>query len=393
MNKFELTNWDELETEAPTKKSMLGDAMTSNNIKKLARGSNVMRIITQPYQYWAHNIDGKVEKCTKNCNDEIPLCQHCAKNEEKPIGERKNPERRWMVGAIDRNDNIAKILDFDWKIYQSLQRLNRMENWGNPDKYDIDIITDPSGVINNAFFSVIPIPLILSQKDVEISKAFTDNYLSRMEKKCEPQNTANYGFNWNTLDSFALESSHYASSLAYVSSCDKCIKHDETISKLNETIDVLRKQIVKNAKDTLKMTKITKYPEIGIAKAEGVWDNLRDCEGIPYGKLTTTIAGRPAGYKPSLTEQINAACDYDSVQVNKAHENLHTKLHEDAKKNRIQHDKQHKCPEIYCPQWLSSDLILPKDRKAGAICNQCKKDYPYAEPNIDFKCWECKNIF
>jgi hypothetical protein len=144
----------------------------------LANGSNMVRVITQPYQFYVHKY--KPSEDTKGygfrigCTTDPKTCPVC-KLENKP-------NRKWAIGVIDRKTNTTKILEITWMIFKSLQTYADDSEWGPPIKYDVNIIKDPT--TPSQFYSVVPKPAKpLSASDQQLIDAFD---FSELERKCQP---------------------------------------------------------------------------------------------------------------------------------------------------------------------------------------------------------------
>lgn len=121
---------------------------------RLVEGSNEMRLITQPFQYLVH----KAKKDANNPKDfgqkvacsaihgSCPLCD---------LGDKAKP--RWLLGVISRKDGTYKILDISFAVFSQIRKLARnTQRWGDPTKYDIDIVVDKNGGATG-YYSVQPI--------------------------------------------------------------------------------------------------------------------------------------------------------------------------------------------------------------------------------------------
>jgi hypothetical protein len=103
---------------------------------RLTPGSNKMRMVTLPHQYYQHKYmpEGgnkfgyKIYCAGKDC----PLCLKGDK-----------AKRRWFVGVIDRKTDQYKILDMGYSIMKDIKTQSDDVDWGPPDQYDIDIVVDP----------------------------------------------------------------------------------------------------------------------------------------------------------------------------------------------------------------------------------------------------------
>lgn len=144
----------------------------------LANGSNVVRVITEPYQFYQHKY--KPDENAKGfgfrigCTTDPKTCPVCK------LGVKA--QRKWAVGVIDRKTNTTKVLEITWMTFKDLQTYADDLEWGNPVKYDINIIKDPSTPAK--FYSVVPKP----QKPLSASdQQLMDNFdFSELERKCQP---------------------------------------------------------------------------------------------------------------------------------------------------------------------------------------------------------------
>ncbi len=109
---------------------------------RLLEGSNELRLVTRPYQYLVH----KYKKEPNNPKDygtkiacsaihgSCPLCTQG--NQAKP---------RWLLGVIERKTGSYKILDVGYAVFQQIRKLAKNPKWGDPTKYDVDVLVDPHG--------------------------------------------------------------------------------------------------------------------------------------------------------------------------------------------------------------------------------------------------------
>lgn len=132
-----------------------GDKKVSNAkdlFLRLDEGSNEMRLITQPFQYLVHRYKkegdpgyGQKVYCS-SVHGSCPLCS---------LGDKAKP--RWLLGVISRKTGSYKILDVSYAVFQDIRKLARnAQRWGDPTKYDIDIIVDKNGGATG-YYSVQPI--------------------------------------------------------------------------------------------------------------------------------------------------------------------------------------------------------------------------------------------
>ena len=148
MNTFGQIDWND---------EVYGDGQKNTNSKdlflRLDDGSNEMRLVTQPYQYLVH----KVKKDPNNPKDfgQKVLCS--AIHGSCPVcttGDKAKP--RWLIGVISRKTNTYKILDISFAVFQQIRKLAKNARWGDPSKYDIDVIVDRAGGATG-YYTVQPI--------------------------------------------------------------------------------------------------------------------------------------------------------------------------------------------------------------------------------------------
>jgi len=174
-DKFGLVTWDENVSTGGNQNRKRDDYM------RLQSGSNRLRLVTKPFQYWVHKwkeegMQGFGEKvyCSK-FHGSCPCCD----TEDKP-------KRRWFTGVIDRKTGTYKILDMGVAIYQKIQGYSRDEDWGDPSQYDIDVVVDKQGGATG-YYNVIAKPKQpLSDEDVEIKQNVD---LESLKRKCLPPST------------------------------------------------------------------------------------------------------------------------------------------------------------------------------------------------------------
>jgi hypothetical protein len=171
--KFGMTSWDEVDVSTPKK----AKTSSSDKFLKLQQGSNVVRILTSPFQYSVHRY--KPDEKNPNLGKRI---MSCAPNEPDPLMEKGiNPSNRCYLGVIDRKTGAYKVLDASPGLVKSIITYLRDEDWGDPKQYDIDIKVDknagPSG-----YYSVVAKPKKpLSPADLEIKQQQVDlDYLKKL---------------------------------------------------------------------------------------------------------------------------------------------------------------------------------------------------------------------
>jgi hypothetical protein len=119
---------------------------------RLDEGSNEMRLITQPYQYLVHKYKKEGDPGYGNkvyCSAIHGGCPLCS------LGDKAKP--RWLLGVISRKTGTYKILDVSFAVFSQIRKLARnTQRWGDPTKYDIDIVVDKNGGATG-YYSVQPI--------------------------------------------------------------------------------------------------------------------------------------------------------------------------------------------------------------------------------------------
>ncbi len=145
---------------------------------KLVPGSNVIRVLTDPYQYYQHKYKFPGEKGFGHripCSAKHGACVVCAKNDK--------PKKRWFIGVIDRRTNTYKILDVSWSVLSDIQTYNQDSDWGDPTQYDIDIVVNPHGGPQGYYKAVAKPKKPLSASDLMLKEQVNLEYL---QSKCEP---------------------------------------------------------------------------------------------------------------------------------------------------------------------------------------------------------------
>ncbi len=153
-----------------------GEAKKNVNNKdlflRLEEGTNELRLVTQPFQYLVHKYKkegdtgfGQKVSCSAihgNC----PLCE---------VGDKAKP--RWLLGVISRKSGTYKILDVSFAVFSQIRKLARnTQRWGDPTKYDIDIVVDKNGGATG-YYSVQPVskePLSAADQLIKDNVDFDD---------------------------------------------------------------------------------------------------------------------------------------------------------------------------------------------------------------------------
>lgn len=121
---------------------------------RLEEGSNEMRLITQPFQYLVHKVkkdptNPKDFGQKVNCSMVHGSCPVCATGDKA--------KARWFLGVISRKTGTYKILDISYQVFSQIRKLAKnTARWGDPTKYDIDIVVDKQGGAAG-YYSVQPI--------------------------------------------------------------------------------------------------------------------------------------------------------------------------------------------------------------------------------------------
>jgi hypothetical protein len=161
-----------------------GNKNSKDLFLRLDEGSNEMRLITQPYQYLVHKYkkegdSGWGQKVS--CSMIHGSCPLCAAGDK--------PKPRWLLGVISRKTNTYKILDISYAVFSQIRKLARnTDRWGDPTKYDIDIVVDKQGG-PTGYYSVQPIPKEpLSAADQQIRDNVDYDDLKRRVTPLTPEN-------------------------------------------------------------------------------------------------------------------------------------------------------------------------------------------------------------
>ena len=156
---------------------------TKDLFLRLDEGSNEMRLITQPFQYLVHKYkkegdQGYGQKIS--CSMIHGSCPLCA------AGDKAKP--RWLIGVISRKTGTYKLLDISYAVFSQIRKYARnTQRWGDPTKYDIDIVVDKNGGATG-YYAVQPIPKEpLSAADQQIKDAIDFDDLKRRVSPPTPE--------------------------------------------------------------------------------------------------------------------------------------------------------------------------------------------------------------
>lgn len=139
---------------------------------RLDEGSNEMRLVTLPFQYLVHRYKkegdpgfGQKVSCSA-IHGSCPLCA---------TGDKAKP--RWLIGVISRKTGTYKLLDVSFAVFSQIRKYARnTARWGDPTKYDIDVIVDKNGGATG-YYAVQPIPkepLSAADQQIKDSVDFDD---------------------------------------------------------------------------------------------------------------------------------------------------------------------------------------------------------------------------
>lgn len=147
---------------------------------RLEEGSNELRLITQPFQYLVH----KVKKDPNNPKDFGQKVSCSAIHGSCPLCDMGDKAKaRWLLGVISRKTGTYKILDVSYAVFSQIRKLARnVQRWGDPTKYDIDIIVDKAGG-PTGYYSVQPIskePLSASDQAIKDNDVDLDDLKRRV---------------------------------------------------------------------------------------------------------------------------------------------------------------------------------------------------------------------
>lgn len=148
---------------------------SKDSFLRLSPGSNIVRLLTLPYQYHQHKHmipGGKKFGYRINCSGANGSCPLCEMPDNKP-------KRRWFLGVISRKDNAYRVLDIGFAVFKAIQTLAKDEDWGDPSRYDIDIVVDPNGGSTGYYTVVAKPPKPLSAADLVIKEENDPEDLAR----------------------------------------------------------------------------------------------------------------------------------------------------------------------------------------------------------------------
>jgi len=166
----ELESWDDV------------DVKSGSDYMKLEQGSNVVRIVTQPYQFSVCWVKDPQDVSRKVRSALVPSCPLVKRGEKL--------QKRWYVGVIERRSGTPKVLEVSSQIMAGLKDLANDSDWGNPKGYDVDIKRGNPG--SQPLYRVIAKPKKpLTDAEVALVKAFIENTdFAKMTKPPTPEEVA-----------------------------------------------------------------------------------------------------------------------------------------------------------------------------------------------------------
>lgn len=154
---------------------------------KLSKGDNVLRIITDPYQFLLHKFKPTLADQSKAtpadkfghrilCSKAHGSCPVCASGDK--------PKLRYLIGVFDRKSSQYKVLEFGPQVYNDIKKLNNDEDWGDPKEYDVNIFVDPDAGPAGYYKTLPKKPKALTAQEQSIIDAGMD--LKFLESRTSP---------------------------------------------------------------------------------------------------------------------------------------------------------------------------------------------------------------
>lgn len=149
---------------------------------KLQLGANVLRIVTQPHQYFGHTEDvmnggvayGQKAKCSRITGEECQLCDQS-----------RSSRPRWILGVISRrwDENQPYLLDVGYNVFERLRNLALDSYWKDPSGYDINIKLSWNEGGTSEIYNVIPYPKAeLTEAEQELKLKFNLEYMKELTR-------------------------------------------------------------------------------------------------------------------------------------------------------------------------------------------------------------------
>jgi hypothetical protein len=158
---------------------------------RLVDGENEIRLLTAPYQYVTHKYK-KVGAGTKDYGEKVgctmihgscQLCDAAEAMEDDAAKRDAKAKQRWFYGILDRKTGAYKILDVSYAVYSGIRDLARNAKWGDPTKYDINILVKKDAAPNE-YYTVQPIPkepLTAAEQSIKDKADLED-----LKRRCQP---------------------------------------------------------------------------------------------------------------------------------------------------------------------------------------------------------------
>lgn len=168
----ELTSWDDADTNSG-----------ANDFMNLKEGDNVVRVVTNPYQFfvsWVKDQSGvnrKIRSAIENC----PL-----------VKAGYTPKPRWYVGVLDRSSGLPKILEIPSTVFNAIKNYVNDPDWGDVRQYDLNIKRGPKGTPPAQLYSVMPKrPKPLTSEEKALLAAFQERVdINKFVKPPTPEEVA-----------------------------------------------------------------------------------------------------------------------------------------------------------------------------------------------------------
>ena len=143
-----------------------GDVGSQTSFLNLEEGSNIMRVVSSPWQTYSHfTLDATGQNRKVQCA--LKDCPVCARGEEsKP---------RWLIAVLSRKTGNVMVLEIGPQVFKQIRDLAKKPKWGDVRGYDIDIVKGPKG--SQPLYIVSPEPKEpLEQSDKDKVKAAMEKF-------------------------------------------------------------------------------------------------------------------------------------------------------------------------------------------------------------------------
>jgi len=136
-------DWNSAET-SPSNDS------SKNIFMRLKQGDNIVRILSNPIQYYVHWVE--TEQGKRKVTSPIDSPELITKLED--AGFRR--QVRWILRVMDQEDSQPKLLEVGSQIFNGVIALINNPKWGSVNKYDVTITRGAPG--QNPLYRVTPNP-------------------------------------------------------------------------------------------------------------------------------------------------------------------------------------------------------------------------------------------